>query len=202
MSWSTLFHLGDLALTLPTGLAIAAWLLAARAWRAAAGWALAFGLALGLVAASKIAFLGWATGLPGLDFKAVSGHAAGYTATFPTLCWLVLQRAPPALRRGATAAALVLGLALVAALIRTGEHTPAEAAAGWLVGAGAALCAMRLAGAAPAPASASAAALPSALLAFGIAAWVLHRVSVGYWMIKVALALSGNHVPYAWDRCS
>lgn len=199
MSWSTLFHLGDLALTLPTGLAIAAWLAAARAWRAAAGWALAFGLALGLVAASKIAFLGWATGLPGLDFKAVSGHAAGYTATFPTLCWLVLQRAPPALRGGATLAALVLGLALVAALIRTGEHTPAEAVAGWLVGTVAALCAIRLAGAAPAPVSAIA--LSCSLLAFSLAAWALQRVSVGYWMIKVALALSGNHTPYSWDRC-
>lgn len=203
MSWSTLFHLGDLTLTLPTGLAIAAWLLATRAWRAAAGWALAFGLALALVAASKIAFLGWATGLPGLDFKAVSGHAAGYTATFPTLCWLVLQRAPPALRRGATVAALALGLVLVAALVRTGEHTPAEAVAGWLVGAVAALCAMRLADAAPAwvPASALASALSCALLAFGLTAWVLQRVSLGYWMIKVALALSGNHYPYSWDRC-
>lgn len=199
MSWSTLFHLGDLALTLPTGIAIAAWLLAARAWRAALGWLLAYGLALGLVAATKIAFLGWATGVPALDFKAVSGHAAGYTATFPTLCWLLTQRAPPALRYGAMLAALALGLVVVAALVHTGEHTPAEAVAGWLVGALACACAASLAADAPAPTPASA--LPYAALAFGLTAWVLHSVSVGYWMIKVALALSGNHYPYSWDRC-
>jgi hypothetical protein len=199
LSWFSLFHFGDLALTLPTGAAIAAWLLAARAWRAAVGWMLAFGMALALVAATKIAFLGWATGLPALDFKAVSGHAAGYTATFPTLCWLLTQRAPPMLRYGATGAALALGMVVVAALIHTGEHTPAEAVAGWLVGAVACACAAYLGAGTPAPPAAIA--LPSAALAFGITAWVLHSVSVGYWMVKVALALSGNHYPYSWDRC-
>ena len=200
MLWSKLFHLGDLALTLPTGMAIAAWLLAARAWRAAAGWMLVFGLALALVAATKVAFMGWATGLPALGYKAVSGHAAGFTAAFPTLCWLLAQRCAPPVRRGVALLALGLGVAVAAALVHAGEHTPVEAIAGWIVGLAAFLCTVHLACgvSAPPPGRAIACAVP----AFCATAWALHSVSVGYWMIRLALALSGNPYPYPWDNCS
>jgi membrane-associated phospholipid phosphatase len=200
MLWSKLFHLGDLSLTLPTGMAIAAWLLAARARRAAAGWLLVFGLALALVAATKVAFMGWATGLPAFGYKAVSGHAAGFTAAFPTLCWLLTRRCARRLRTSAAVLALGLGLAVAVALVRAGEHTPAEASAGWIIGLVAFLCTIVLAGNVPAPPPGRA--FASAALAFGATAWALHSVSVGYWMIKLALALSGNPHPYPWDNCS
>lgn len=199
MLWSNLFHLGDLSLTLPTGAAIAAWLLAARAWRAALGWTLAFGAALALVAATKIAFLGWATGVAMLEFKAVSGHAAGFTAAFPTACWLLTQRLRSRMRVALTVATLGLGLAVVAALVAADEHTPAEALAGWLIGAAVCLCAVRLTTHATAPVANVA--WSSAACAFCVTAWVLHSVSVGYWMVKVALALSGNPAPHHWDQC-
>lgn len=201
MHWSNLFHLGDLSLTLPTGAAIAAWLLAARAWRAAMGWSLAFGAALAFVAATKIAFLGWATGWPALEFKAVSGHAAGFTATFPTVCWLIAWRRQRAVRIGLIMAAFGLGLAVVAALVQAGEHTPSEALAGWLVGAAASMFAVQLAAYARVPAPAADIAWSSAACAFCVTAWVLHSVSVGYWMVKVALVLSGNPAPHHWDQC-
>jgi membrane-associated phospholipid phosphatase len=200
MFWSKLFHLGDLSLTLPTGMAIAAWLLAARAWRAAAGWIVVFGFGLALVAATKIAFMGWATGLPALGYKAASGHAAGFTAAFPTLCWLLTQRRAPYLRTSAAAVALGLAVAVAATLVHAGEHTPAEAIAGWIIGVTVFLCTTVLAGNVPAPPPGRA--FVSAALAFGVTAWALHSVSVGYWMIKLALALSGNHYPYPWDNCS
>jgi hypothetical protein len=227
MSWYQLFHLGDPMLTLPAGSAIAAWLLATRAWRAAFGWILVFGLALGLVAATKIAFMGWATGLPGLAFKAVSGHATGFAAVFPTLCWLAVPaRASPA-RALLAGAALALSAVVAAALVHAGEHTLAEAAAGWLIGTCAFLYTAWLAGGAPggqalAPASASApaaaaasvpapvpahrsasasAALACAALAFVASAWVLRSAPLNYWMIKVALVLSGNAAPVPWDHC-
>lgn len=251
MSWYQLFHLGDPMLTLPLGSAIAAWLLAARAWRAALGWIVGFGLALGLVAATKIAFMGWATGLPAVAFKAVSGHATGFAAVFPTLCYLAMPARMARARVPAAAAALALAAVVAAALVHAGEHTLAEAAAGWVIGAGAFLCTARLArgtsvtavtslgpaappdtypaaaldteqAAAPdsalAPASiAAVAAAPSATAAAAFAptpamiacaalaclasAWLLRSAPLNWWMIKVALVLSGNSAPVPWDHC-
>jgi len=197
MLWSKLFHLGDLSLTLPTGCAIAGWLLASRAWRAALGWSLVFGLALALVAATKVAFLGWATGVPALGYRAVSGHAAGFTAAFPTLCWLLTQRRTPPVRVGAAVGALGLGVVVASALVHAGEHTSAEVIAGWIIGMAAFLCTVHLAGDAPAPPTGLA--LACAGLVFCATAWAVHSVSVGNWMIRLALVLSGNHYPYPWD---
>lgn len=199
MHWTTLYHLGDLELTIPAAGAITAWLLAARAWRAACGWLLAFTLALALVAATKIAFMGWATGLPALQYKALSGHATGFTAAFPTLCWLLAQRLERRARGAIALGALALGVALAAALVRAGEHTVAEAAAGWLIGAATFLYARRLLdGVSPPP---PAPALAGAVLAFGAAAWAVAPAPFNYWMIRVALALSGNPSPYPWHSC-
>jgi hypothetical protein len=214
MSWYQLFHLGDPMLTLPAGGAIAAWLLASRAWRAAFGWIFVFGLALGLVAATKIAFMGWATGLPGLAFKAVSGHATGFAAVFPTLCYLAVPPRMPRVRVLAAAAALALAAVVAAALVHAGEHTLAEAMAGWLIGAGAFGFTAWLAGGASATAAPSAvpaaaaapafastpAALACAALAFLASAWLLRSAPLNYWMIKVALVLSGNAAPVPWDH--
>jgi hypothetical protein len=199
MDWSQLLHLGDLSLTLPAGGAIAAWLLAARAWRAAFGWSLVFALALALVAATKIAFLGWATHLPALDYKAVSGHAASFTTVFPTLTFLLLRPGGTMVRLTATAASLALGAMVAAALVHAGEHTAAEAIAGWLIGAGASVCAIHLAGDVAAPPTGRA--IFCCSLAWAAVAWALHSAPLGYWMIKVALALSGNAHPTPWDHC-
>jgi hypothetical protein len=199
MSWSQLLHLGDLSLTIPAGSAIAAWLLAGRAWRAAAGWILVFGLALGLVAATKIAFMGWAAGLPALDFKAVSGHATGFAAVFPSLCYLVTPGRPARTRMLASGSALALAAVVAAALVHAGEHTLAEAVAGWLIGTGVFLCTVRLAGAEPAPPVGRG--LACASFAFLATAWVLRSAPLNYWMIKVALVLSGNPAPIPWDHC-
>lgn len=196
---TNLFHLGDLGLTIPAAGAIAAWLLAARAWRATAGWLLVFGLAIGFVAATKIAFLGWATGLPALQFKAVSGHATGFAAAFPTLCWLLAQGCSPRVRAAVALAALALAAGVAAALVQAGEHTWTEAAAGWLVGAAVFACALRLA--ADVPASPLPAGVGAALLAFGLTAWVVEHAPLNRWMIAVALVLSGNSSPYPWSHC-
>lgn len=199
MVLGNLFHLGDLGLTIPTAGAIAAWLLAARAWRAAAGWVLVFGLAIALVAATKIAFLGWATGLPALHFKAVSGHATGFTAAFPTLCWLLAQRFGLRVRAGAALAALALAAGVAAALVQAGEHTQAEALAGWLIGAAVFVCALHLT--ADVPAAPPLACGAAALLAFGLTAWAVEAAPLNYWLIRVALSLSGNTAPTPWDAC-
>jgi hypothetical protein len=88
---------------------------------------------------------------------------------------------------------------VAAALVHAGEHTLAEAVAGWLIGSGVFLCTARLAGTEPAPPAGRA--LACATLAFVASAWVLRSVPLNYWMIKVALVLSGNAAPMPWDHC-
>jgi len=199
LPWTDLYHLGDLSLTVPMAGALMAWLLAARAWRAVLVWGAAFGLALALVAATKIAFLGWDTGLPALRYQALSGHAAGFTVVFPTACHLLAQRYGRKARAIAVGTALAFGAVVAAALVQAGEHSWTEAMAGWAIGAAAFLLGTRLAGTVPPPPAGRAA--TAVLLAFGAGAWVIGSLPIGYWMIKLALALSGNHAPYSWDRC-
>lgn len=198
MSWSTFLHLGNLTLTLPLASAIAAGLLAAQHWRAAGYWLLFFAGALATVGISKVAYLGWGTAIPALDYQALSGHAAGATSVFPVLFYVLLQRRAR-LALAAAGAALLLGACLAVALVVTGEHTAAEACAGWMVGAAAAVATIAVAREAQAPRPV--AGLMAGLLAFGATAWLMQRAQVGYWMIKVALALSGNTYPFQWDRC-
>lgn len=198
MSWDTFLHLGNLTLTLPLASAIAAGLLAAHHWRAAGYWLLFFASALATVGISKVAYLGWGTAIPALDFKAFSGHAAGATSVFPVLFYVLLQRRSR-LAPAAAAVALLLGAGLAVALVATGEHTMAEACAGWMVGAAAAAGTIRVLREAHAPRPL--AGLAAGLLALTATAWLMQSAQVGYWMIKVALALSGNTHPFQWDRC-
>jgi hypothetical protein len=160
---------------------------------------LLFAAALAVVGISKVAFLGWGTGVPALRFQAFSGHAASATAVFPVLLYLLLRRCPaPAARIGA-GAGLALGAALAAVLVMTGDHTAAEACAGWAVGAAASVAMLRIARTVRTPPLT--AGLAWSLLAYGAAAWAMQQAHVGYWMIKLALALSGNAYPFRWDSC-
>lgn len=199
MSWNTFLYLGNVTLTLPLACAIAAWLLAARHWRAAGYWLLFYACALALVGISKVAYLGWGTAIPVLDFQALSGHAAGVTAVFPVLFHVLLQ-GRPGLAMAAAAAGLLLGACLATTLVATGEHTVSEAGAGWMVGAAAAAGTIRVARKAQPPRLL--AGLVAGLLAFAATAWIMQRAHIGYWMIKVALALSGNTRPFQWGCCN
>jgi hypothetical protein len=199
MSAIAFLHLGNLVLTLPLASAIAAWLLAARDWRAAGSWLLLFAAALAVVGISKVAFLGWGTGIPALRFQAFSGHAAGASVVFPVLLYLLLQRFPAPSALAGAAAGLALSAALAAVLVATGEHTAAEACAGWTIGAAASAAMLRIARTVRTPPLAAGLAL--SMLAFGATAWAMQQAQVGYWMIKVALALSGNRYPFRWDSC-
>jgi hypothetical protein len=199
VNWLTLMHLGDITLTLPAAVGLAAWLLACRAWRSAACWSLCYALAIMLVGASKIAFLGWGTGFPALGFKAISGHATGATALFPTLFYLLVHGEEPALRRAAAGVGLLLGALVAAMLVAASEHTVAEAAAGWVTGAVVSLTAIRYAQTQPFPRSMHS--LGYAVIAFIGTAWLMKWVPLGYLMARAALALSGNDRLHSWDRC-
>lgn len=194
-----LLHLGDIELTLPLAVAAGAWLLAARAWRAAAAWAVLYGGTIALVGGSKIAYLGWGIDIAALDFKAFSGHAAGVTAVYPVLAYLLCRPAGRGAGLAAAGAGLALGLVMAVVLVRQDEHAVAEAAAGWLLGASASVGTVLQAE--PRGVIPGLAAALCAIAVFFASASLMQSAHVGYWMIKVALALSGKARTYSWDTC-
>ncbi|SFI09745.1 PAP2 superfamily protein [Collimonas sp. OK307] len=134
LEWRTITKIGGSTIMLPAATAIAAWLLAARAWRSFWVWCLLFGGALLLVAASKIAFVGWGIGIETLDFKGFSGHAMRAAAIIPLLFYLVLQQQTPQIRL--TAAVFGVCFAVLVSLSRVllDFHSVSEAVSGWLMG--------------------------------------------------------------------
>jgi membrane-associated phospholipid phosphatase len=134
ISWMTFTRLGDSAILLPAALAIALWLLAGRAWKMALSWCLLFGMAMIIVIATKLAFLGWGIGSASLDFTGVSGHATRATAIFPVLFYLALQGPPR--KTGSIAVLLggILGLAITVSRVIVHAHSISEALAGCVLG--------------------------------------------------------------------
>lgn len=200
MPWTQLVHLGDLPFTLATAAALSAWLAAARAWRMACWWSLFFALGIGLVGATKIAFLGWGTALPALAFKAPSGHAAGVTAVCTTLFYLLLWQRGQGARLAGVAAGLVLGALMGVLLVAEDDHSPAEATAGWAIGALVSLGAIWKAG--ELPAHSPALGLACSGLVFVAALYFLRSVPFGWLMLRTAVFLSGNLRPYTWGAGS
>ena len=190
MHWSALLHLGDPPLTLAAAAAIAAWLAAARAWRMAFWWSALFAAGIGLVAASKIAFLAYGSPLPALNFRTISGHATGVTAIAPTLIYLLLQHAGRRARVSGFCAGLAIGAAMALLLVATYQHSIAEAIAGLAMGATVSLSAIALGGAVPplrAPAG-----LATACLAFALALWIVRPLPLGYIMYRLSRLLTHN----------
>ncbi|WLI90669.1 hypothetical protein Q4S45_05990 [Massilia sp. R2A-15] len=83
MPWMTIIDVGHASVMLPLAGAIAAWLIAGQAWKLALCWCAMFAAGLGIVALSKIAFLGWNTAIPTIAFQALSGHAFRAAAVIP-----------------------------------------------------------------------------------------------------------------------
>ncbi|MET0858429.1 MAG: hypothetical protein ABWY27_16895 [Telluria sp.] len=200
MLWTKLVHLGDLPFTLSAAAALSAWLLAARAWRMAFWWSLLFALGIGVVGATKVAFLGWGTALPALEFKALSGHAAGVTAVYTTLFYLLLWHRGRHARVAGIAAGLLLGALMGVLLVAEEEHSPAEAAAGWAIGALVSLGGIWKAG--ELPAHSPAFGLVGSGLVFVAAIYILRSVPFGWLMVRTAVFLSGNTRPFPWGAGS
>jgi hypothetical protein len=193
--WEKLLHLGDISMTLAAAAAITAWLVAARAWRMAFWWSLLFAVGIGVVGASKIAFLAWGNALPALNFKAASGHAAGVTAVFPTLLYLLFRRSGWRVRATAAAAGLAAGALMGVLLVVLGQHSAAEAAAGWALGAMVGLGAIWMAGELP---PRPAYALLCSSIVFVTAACLMRSVPVGWLMFRTARILSAHSALFPW----
>ncbi|WP_426195128.1 hypothetical protein [Massilia sp. DWR3-1-1] len=186
MSWANLIHLGDLPLTMAAAAAALAWMVASRIWRLAFWWSVLFLLAIALVTATKVAFLVWGASSPMPEFRALSGHATGATA----VCVIVLYLAAHAYASPMRSAGILTGLALGAMmgllLVLNDEHSVAEAAAGWSVGALASVGAIHLAGEVHAPVATAPISMLWAGAVFLACTVLLRQLPIGYLMWRVA----------------
>lgn len=189
-----LVDIGHTAVMVPVAAAIAAWLVAGRTWQLALCWCLLFTVGLSIVALSKIAFLGWETGIPTLGFKALSGHAFRSAAVMPVLCFVVLQLAPMSWRAAGVVAGIAVSAGLGVLLVRFDFHTVSEVVPSLALGLGVSLGFMHVANSLPAP-RIGRWSIPFSLMMF-LVIYGLKPSSISPKLVDVAHYLSGRDYPY------
>jgi len=203
MSWTHVIDIGHTAVMVPTAGAIAVWLMSGRAWKLASCWCLIFATGLGLVALSKIAFLGWGLQSSPLGFKALSGHAWRTATVLPVLFFVLLQQAPDTWRKRGFALGVALSIGLGVLLIVFRYHTTSEVLASLVLGVAAGRVFVRLSATLPAP-GAHPRAVAMSLLAFFVIC-SLRPSTINHRLVDVALYFSGRDQPYRWicgaDEC-
>lgn len=145
IDWTDVTQFGDLSITSLIALAIAGWLFIEDEKRLALWWSILFGAGLGIVVATKMAFIGWGIGIRALDFTGFSGHAMRTAAVMPVLHYLIFQRAAFSLRMAGVAAGLLFAAAVGMSRVVAHMHSVSEVVAGWLLGALVSLVFLRIA---------------------------------------------------------
>lgn len=196
--WYSITRLGGVGLTLPLALTVALWLALGYTWRLALAWLGILAAAVGIVALTKIAFLGWGVGVRAWDFTGVSGHAMLSTAVYPVGIFLTLLPTRAPARIAGIAIGLAAGVAVGLSRVVLEAHSPSEAVAGCAVGALAAVLFVRCAWNAR-PGKLSVVPVAVSLLMLAVA---LHdvRVPTQRWITHVALHLSGRDRPFIRAR--
>lgn len=134
IDWTDLTRFGDVTIMSLMALAIAAWLFVEDEKRLALWWSALFAGGIGVVVATKMAFIGWGIGIRTLDFTGFSGHTMRVAAVMPVLFYLMLQKAGFTLRAAAMVFGLVFGAAVGASRLALHAHSVSEVVAGWLLG--------------------------------------------------------------------
>ncbi|SAK96184.1 PAP2 family protein [Caballeronia fortuita] len=193
-AWISVTALGSVGVMGPVALIVAAWLAIGYRWKYAGAWLGLLGAASGLVALSKIAFIGWGIGVRHLDFTGISGHALMSTAVLPVAIFVALLPARGAVRAAGVMLGLLIGTWVGVSRVVLDAHSVSEVVAGCALGAVVALAFVWIAWRAeagklaPMPVAASLAAVVVAL----------HGVPVPtqHWITEIALGLSGHERPY------
>lgn len=133
--WHSLTWFGDSGFLLPAALWIAVWLGVRSATRPVALlWVLLFGAGGALIAASKIAFMGWGIGSATLNFTGFSGHTALSASVWPVACWLTASRWEHRVRVSAAMLGLLFAAGIGASRLAIYAHSKSEVAAGFALG--------------------------------------------------------------------
>lgn len=134
ISWLAFTKLADTNFTLPLAALLAIWLACAREWKSAFWWCLLFGFGLLIVAATKIAYVGWGIGIASVDFKGFSGHAMRAATIAPPLIYILLQRQTQQIRLAGLLCAIGFSIAICISRLVLGAHSVSEAISGLLFG--------------------------------------------------------------------
>ena len=192
--WSLVTRLGEAEILLPTVLMAALWLsLGARQGRLALRWLGMIAVAASITTATKIAFIGWAMGLPALDFTGISGHAMFATASYPMLFWVLLMHRGPLAQRVGVAFGYGVGLLIAYSRLPTHAHSPSEVLAGLLLGCSVSLLTVRLPRSGP-PVPLWLPALT--LLGLSLLPVYAPPSHTHDWVTRLSLTLSGNPRPF------
>lgn len=199
MVQSCLIHLGDLRVSAALAAGVMVWLATARCYRAACLWCGAYCSAIGIVAASKIMYLGWGLQINAVDFSAASGHAVGSAVVLPVVLYILAKSISSDKANLAFGAGLAIATSLAFCLVVNGEHTLAEAFAGWCIGiAASTVCwrSMRHTTIQPMP--------MGVVVAVGITVVVangMQLMPVNHLLAKTASVLSGKSQTHIWRCC-
>lgn len=133
--WVAVTNLGDSAVMLPCIALVALWLAIPEASRGLAlRWLLLTLGVMGVVAASKLAFMGWLVSLPGLDFIGLSGHCAIAAVVWPGLGGLLGGRRSARWQGIGVGLGALVALAVSASRLAIHAHSVSETVLGTLLG--------------------------------------------------------------------
>jgi membrane-associated phospholipid phosphatase len=192
--WSWVSRFGQAEVMMPCVIALAVWMIWARAEHKAWTWVASLALAAGLTLATKVAFIGWGVGIASLDFTGISGHAMLSAATWPVMLGILAARFRPAVQRGAIAAGFGLAAMVACSRVVLGAHSPSEVVAGFLLGAlvsGVVLGRFRMS-----PASTPAWLSIALVLWLAVVPLQAPRASMQGLITRLALQLSSHPVPF------
>ncbi len=133
--WYAITWLGDSAFLLPVALWIAVWLALRRITRPVAWlWVGLFGAGGAVVAASKIAFMGWGIGNAALNFTGFSGHTTLSACIWPVALWLAASRWGHGWRVTAASVGWLIAALIGVSRLALYAHSKSEVAAGFALG--------------------------------------------------------------------
>jgi membrane-associated phospholipid phosphatase len=192
--WTYFTKLADTNVMMPLAFLLAAWLACLRRWHEAALWLVLFCAALAIVAATKIAYVGWGIGIASLDFTGVSGHAMRATAVAPVFAYLALRKRTPAAVASAVLIGLAFGVLIAISRLVLHQHSLSEVVIGVLLGGATGLAYLWLA-------------RTHRIMPWNTAVIALCMVTIGSglmakpapterWIERIALYLSGRETPY------
>jgi len=142
--WRAITCLGDSALLLPLIAWMAIWLfLPPTAWRDGRRWLLAVAVCGGIVVLSKVLFMAWGIGPPGLNYTGLSGHTALSILVWPAYAGVLVRDRSVRIRTMAIVLGALIGTGVAVSRLALKVHSPSEvwmgavlgvAVAAWFVG--------------------------------------------------------------------
>lgn len=134
-TWRAITSLGDSALLLP----LIAWIAICLLWPSASRrdgirWLLAAAACGGVVMLSKLLFMAWGIGPPGLDYTGFSGHTALAILVWPSLAGVLTRDTRPPWRWAAVVIGACIGAAVALSRLALKVHSPSEVWLGAMLG--------------------------------------------------------------------